>query len=243
MIQDAGGVELADGARMRTGMVYRISGALAGPDELAELDRNGLRTVVDLRHELEDRSSIMEWAEARGAEYCSFPIVVGDFSGGRYDGITRAVQEGRHVEYLRDAYGELAVGFGDQLAAAFESLSHRFPCGFGCAAGKDRTGIMNAYLHVLLGASEEAAVEAYLSKAPTVEQLRPQLERLYSIGPDDEIPPELLHIMAVRPESLTHAFDAVRERGGAEAFLADHGLGSAAIGRLREALIEVDSPT
>ena len=223
---------------MRTGLAYRISGALAGPDEFAELEGRGMRSIVDLRSEREDRSAVIDWATRTGVGYFNFPIAVGDYSGGRYEGIWEAIEQDRHVEWLRDAYIQLAVDFGPQLAGALERISQGFPCGFGCAAGKDRTGIMTAYLQVLLGASEETAIRSYLEKAPTVGQLRPQLTRLYGIGPDDEIPPGMLHIMVVTEDNMNVAFDAVRKRGGVEAFLTEHGLSSEAVQRLRDALIE-----
>jgi protein-tyrosine phosphatase len=238
MIQDAGGVPLADGGRMRTGLVYRISGALAGPEQLADLTATGLKTVVDLRHETEDRSAVADWAAAHGAEYCNYGIAVGGYENGAYGVLWQAVIDGMHEQYLLDLYAEIATGFGPQFAAGFEALSRGFPAGFGCAAGKDRTGVMSAYLHVLLGASEETAIDAYLEKAPSVAQLRPTIERLYPIGPGDEIPEGLLHIILVHRKSMMHAFDSVRALGGVERFLLDHGLTEAAIARLREALIE-----
>ncbi|MEA2167463.1 MAG: protein-tyrosine phosphatase [Solirubrobacteraceae bacterium] len=237
MITDAGGVELADGRRMLTGMLYRISGALAGGGELAELERTGVKTVVDLRAEFEDRATVVDWAEARGVGYFNYPIVVGGFKNGRFDDIMVAIREGRAAEELRSVYGDLALNFGPQLAAGFERLSEGFPAGFGCAAGKDRTGVMTAYLHVLLGATEETAVAAYLDKAPSVEQLRPQMQQLYDIAPDGEISEGMMLFMAVQPSSIEHAFDRVRERGGVEQFLRDSGLSGAAIERLRDALI------
>lgn len=223
---------------MRTGLVYRISGALAGAEEFAELDEKGLRTIIDLRQQAEDRAAVIDWAKAGGAEYFNFPIAVGGNKDGQYEKVTEAIAEGRHVEYLLESYAELAIGFGDEFAGAFERLSHQFPCGFGCAAGKDRTGVMSAYLQVLMGATEETAIESYLDKAPTIEQLRPQVEKLYGVAAGEEISEGLLHIMAVHRETIEHAFAAVRSRGGVETFLREHGLTDAAIGRLREALIE-----
>jgi protein-tyrosine phosphatase len=238
VIQDAGGVPLADGGRMRTGVVYRISGALAGPEALADLTNKGLKTVVDLRHETEDRAAVVDWAAAHGAAYRNYGIAVGGYEDGAYGTLWQAVLDGTHEQYLLDLYAEIATQFGPQFAAGFEALSQGFPAGFGCAAGKDRTGVMSAYLHVLLGATEDTAIDAYLEKAPTVQQLRPTIERLYPIEPGGEIPEGLLHVILVHRRSMMHSFDSVRKLGGVEQFLLDHGLSEAAIARLREALIE-----
>lgn len=238
MIQDAGGVPLANGSRMRSDQVFRISGALAGDDELAELSGRGLKTVVDLRHEREDRGSVIAWARRDGVAYWNYPISVGGYDGTMQNDMFRAAQEGRHVEYLEYAYGELATAFGPQFASAFERIAEGFPAGFGCAAGKDRTGVMSAYLQVLCGASEETAIASYLERAPTLDQLRPQLEPLFGLAEGDEIPTGLAYMLTVHRESIAHALSRVRELGGVEAFLRDHGLSGDAIRTLRAELID-----
>jgi hypothetical protein len=238
MIQDAGGVPLAGGGRMRSGMVFRISGALAGASELAELSSHRLQTIVDLRSEREDRSSVIEWASADGVAYWNYPIIVGRYEGNTDNDMFRAAENGTHVEYLEYAYGQLATAFGPQLATAVERIAEGFPAGFGCAAGKDRTGIMSAYLQVICGADEETAIASYLEKAPTIDQLRPQLQQLFGIGQDEEIPPGMTYILTVNPHNMTYAFDRVRELGGVEAFLRSYGLSGGAIDAIRAQLIE-----
>ena len=238
MITDAGGVPLAGGGRMKTGLVYRISGALAGPAELVELEQKRLRCIVDLRGHEEDRASVIEWATDNGVRYDNFPIVVGGYSQGRYERILEVIDDGTYADYMLAMYAKLATEFGDQLAACLESLARGLPAGYGCAAGKDRTGVMSAYLQILLGASEEQAIAAYLDKAPTVEELRPQIEALFGYAADDEIPPGLVHIMSVHPETIECALSEVNALGGVEAFLRDHGLSGVAIDTLRAKLIE-----
>jgi protein-tyrosine phosphatase len=238
MITDAGGVPLAGGAHMKTGLVYRISGALAGPGELAELEQKRLRCIVDLRSRDEDRTDVIDWAAANGVRYDNFPIVVGGYSQGRYERILEAIDDGTYADYMLMMYANLATEFGDQLAACLESLARGLPAGFGCAAGKDRTGVMSAYLQILLGASEETAIAAYLDKAPTVDELRPQIESLFGYRPGEEIPPGLVHIMSVHPETIERALAEVNAVGGVETFLRAHGLSSEAIDTLRAELIE-----
>jgi len=238
MITDAGGVDLGGGRWMRTELVYRISGALAGAGELAELDAYGVRAVVDLRAELEDRAAVKGWAGSQGVEYVNLPIVVGGYAGGTWDTLIAEIEADRGDAALQTAYGELAVDFGDQFAGAFEVISRGFPSAFGCAAGKDRTGVMNAYLHVLLGATEATAIEAYLERAPAPEQLEAQMLSVLPAGASPHMIEGMRRFSTVRPESMEHAFARVNEQGGVEAFLKRHGLSDAAIGRLRAALID-----
>ena len=54
-VSDIGGHRLSDGRWFRTGLVFRISGGMVGAAELAHLDTLGLRVLVDLRGEDEDR--------------------------------------------------------------------------------------------------------------------------------------------------------------------------------------------
>jgi protein-tyrosine phosphatase len=223
---------------MRTGLVMRVSGALTSSDELDRLDVLGVRVLIDLRGQVEERGDVMRWASDHGVEYWNFPIMLGGHHGRMWEEIQRAIDEERYVDYLRDAYIDIASNFGPQFAGAFERMSEAFPSAFGCAHGKDRTGIMSAYLHVLLGATEEAAIDAYLDQAPTLEQLLPQLERLYGYTTVEEVSDGVRHLMLVRRDSLEYAFDAVRSLGGVEAFLRDHGLSDRAIVALRENLIE-----
>jgi protein-tyrosine phosphatase len=238
MIQDAGGVPLAGGKQMKTGLVYRISGALAGPGELAELEAKGLRCLVDLRSPNEDRAAVVDWAQAHAVIYENFPIVVGGYADGRFHAIIEAIDNGKHAEYLLEMYGSLATDFGTELAHGLQSIARGLPAGFGCAAGKDRTGVMNAYLQILLGASEETAIASYLDKAPTIEQLRPQIAALFGYGPHDAVPAGLLHIMTVQAEVMAHALAKVNELGGVETFLRAHGLSGGAIDTLRAELVE-----
>jgi protein-tyrosine phosphatase len=236
MLRDAGGVPLAGGGHMRTGCVYRFAGALATPDALAELDQVGPLTIVDLRDTREDRSILSAWAMRSGAEYCGQPIAfdVAAVAGGK----VRAPRAGEEAEFLQQVYEQLAIRCGRQLAAAFEHISRRFPAAFGCAAGKDRTGVMCAYLHILLGATEETAIEAYLKQAPTVDDLLPSLRVRYGISVEEVVPDAVRELITARDVHIRRALDAVRAQGGVEMFLREHGLDDDVIGRLRAALIE-----
>lgn len=238
MFRDAGGVPLAGGGRMRTGCVYRFAGDLATPDALGELRQVGALTIVDLRETVEDRSTLAEWAIRSGAEYCPLPIAFGGAAVAGGEVRVRAPRAGEEAEFLLQGYEQLAIGCGRQLAAAFERISHRLPAAFGCAAGKDRTGVMCAYLHILLGATEETAIDAYLEQAPPVEDLLPSLRARFGISPDEEVPDATRELITVRAAHMRRAFDAVRARGGVEIFLREHGLDDDAIGCLRAALIE-----
>jgi len=242
VIADAGGVALAAGGRMREGAVFRISGGLVGARELAELEAAGLRTVVDLRGEDEDRSRIEAWTRARGVAYQHQPMRVAP-GGGLGEPILAAVADGRAHEYVRATYRRIVTEFGFELAAAIGALSERFPAGFGCAAGKDRTGVVNAFLQVLVGASEDDAADFYVARAPSLEALRPLARELLGYEHVDQLPPELDDILGVRRSTMLEVFEDVRNGwGGVDRYLQAHGLRREQAERLREHLVMNGGP-
>jgi hypothetical protein len=76
-VSDIGGLPLKDGRWFRSGLVFRISGGMVGPAEIAHLDAIGLRVLVDLRGVEEDRGALEEWARSRGVLYELKPISFG----------------------------------------------------------------------------------------------------------------------------------------------------------------------
>lgn len=222
---------------MRERAVFRISGGLVGEPELAELEAAGLRTVVDLRGHREDRSAIEAWAQAHGVIYRHEPMDVAR-AGGLGETILDALADGGAKDYLRMAYRRIVTEFGRELAAAIGALSEGFPAGFGCAAGKDRTGVVNAFLQVLIGASEEEATRFYVERAPSLEALRPLARDFLGYEHVDQLPAELDHILGVQSSTMLEAFEHVRNGwGGVERYLLAHGLRPEQVERLREDLV------
>ncbi|MCA1846938.1 MAG: tyrosine-protein phosphatase, partial [Actinobacteria bacterium] len=171
-VTDIGGHPLKDGGRFRTGCVFRISGGMVGAPELAHLDAIGLRVLVDLRGgENEDRSTLENWAQSRGVLYRLEPMNLGsaaDFAAAIGEhGVTEA--DGR--AYLEMMYRRMLDEFPAQLTGALSAVATAQPAGFGCAAGKDRTGLLTALLQDVLGVDRPAILAGYVSNAPDPDQL------------------------------------------------------------------------
>ncbi|HEV7534270.1 MAG TPA: tyrosine-protein phosphatase, partial [Acidimicrobiia bacterium] len=79
-VSDIGGHPLRDGRWFRTGLVFRVSGSMVGPPEIAHLDTLDLRVLVDLRSDEEDRGTLVDWAKSRRVRYHHEPISVGNVS-------------------------------------------------------------------------------------------------------------------------------------------------------------------
>jgi protein tyrosine/serine phosphatase len=105
---------------------------------------------------------------------------------------------------------------------------------FQCAAGKDRTGLVAAMVLGLLGVDDETIATDYAASATVVDML---LARLHARAPDREPPGP--RIMSAEASTMHAALDWMRDRHGSiEGYARAHGLTSAEITALRDAMIE-----
>ena len=219
-------------------MVFRLSGGLAGPDELRELEVAGLRRVVDLRGEDEDRSVIAGWAAAGGVDYVAQPIPAANGAQLR-EAFGQANSDEEAAEHLSAIYRRVVDEHGHAVAGTIAALVDHLPAGYGCAAGKDRTGIVTAFLHVLLGVPEDEAARRYVGGAPPIERLRTLARDYFEVDEGAELPAGVDVLLGAREATILETLEHVRsEHGGVPAYLAAHGLQPEAVEALRERLVE-----
>jgi protein-tyrosine phosphatase len=235
-VADIGGLPLAGGCRLRRGLLYRISGALVGPADLAHLQTFKLRLVVDLRGAAEDRSKLSRWAADYGVAYHHRPVM----SGAVADILREA---GSSVEAAvairRSVYRQIVDDYGISLAGAVALMAHDVPAGFGCAAGKDRTGILAALIQTLLGASEDDVVADYIALAPDVERLRTMVGAWEAAAEVDLTAPGIDTILSTSDELMRESLAHINERwGSSTAYLQAHGLTTGDIESLRSHLVD-----
>jgi protein-tyrosine phosphatase len=241
VMRDVGGVA-ARGGVIRTGQVFRISGQLASVEELDELGRAGVIAVVDLRGGDEDRTLVQQWAAANGAVYRHEPI-----SAASLPQLIALAQDGATPEEaneaILEAYRFIVDQHGRQLANALSVIAQGTPAGFGCAAGRDRTGIVASLLYDLLGVDDDTIVKVYTSHAPSPEQLRPLARAQFQLEPDDPMPPGIEVLMSVRPEWITSTLERLRSRyGDVAGYLFEHGLPEDAPAALARRLVGPVAP-
>lgn len=228
---------VADGGRIRAGRIFRVSGGLMSADELDALEAAGLRRVVDLRGEDEDRSVLMEWAGKRGVDYVSQPI----YAAGRREFVEIARQgmgQERAQEYMTSLYRGIIDEHGNEIAATIGAIADRLPAGYGCAAGKDRTGIVTAFLHVLLGVPEGEAARRYVNGAPSVERLGPLARTYLGLDEGAPLPAEIEVLIRPAPTTLLGMLDHARENyGGVREYLESHGMAPGTAADLRRRLV------
>jgi protein-tyrosine phosphatase len=239
-VSDIGGHPLEGGGWFRSGLVFRMSGGLVGDAELAHLDTLGLRVLVDLRGGSENRSTLVDWAVSRGVLYHHEPITLGD--GADFvtvleeHGLTEA--DGR--AYLGLMYRRMLDEFGPALAGAVTAIAEAQPAAFGCAAGKDRTGLLTALLQDLLGVDRSAILAGYVSGAPDPDRLLEMVGTWWDWEEGDLTKPGLGGILSAVEEVMAGALDHLDERyGGALGYFEAAGLPAETVDLLRARLVSV----
>lgn len=241
-VSDIGGHPLAGGGWFRSGLVFRVSGGMIGPAEIAHLEDIGLQVLVDLRGSDEDRSVLEGWARSRAVQYRHQPISLGDAAGfaavlGEH-GLTEA--EGR--AYLGTMYRRVLDEFPEQLAESVRAIASAQPVAFGCAAGKDRTGLLAALVQDLLGVDRTTILGAYVSQAPDPDRLLAAVGNWWDWEEGDLTKPGLGAILSAVEEVMAGALGHVDERhGGSRRYFEAAGLEAETLERLRARLV-ADGP-
>ena len=156
--RDLGGYRTRTGSAVRWGLVFRAD-ALHGlsPADLAVYDRLGLRTVYDLRGDVE-REERPNPVPSRVLTVLGRPA---DAPAPERSVTGQSVADGETV--LRDLYVGLIDHAAIQIGELFGGLAGEggLPAVFHCHAGKDRTGIVAALLLEALGVERETVLDDY----------------------------------------------------------------------------------
>jgi protein-tyrosine phosphatase len=217
--------------------------------EVPAVEALGLKTVVDLRTDLErgaapDRAlpgvrevvldvlaDSKDSAPARLPALVSNPAAAKDLLG---DGKAVAMFEAGYREFI--TLPSALTGFRDFLTMV--GTSDDVPLLFHCTTGKDRTGWAAASLLTLLGVSRQDVYHDYLlTNEQLVPQLRPRLKPFADAGGDVSL---LEPVIGVRTEYLDAAFDEVTTTFGSFEDYLSKGLriDPAAQQQLRDRLVE-----
>jgi protein-tyrosine phosphatase len=230
--EDVGGQRVVTGGLVVLGSVYRIGGSLVSDDDLDVLDTLTLRTIIDLRGSGEDRSVMQGFAAQRSIKYRHIPIQVASVA--QLASVPSSVEGAR--AFMERVYRELVETHGPQLAAAISALDSPSPIGVGCAAGKDRTGVLVALLHETLGVPREVALAEYVRCAPNPALVGERLVQLLPAG--HQVTPGFRYILEPQPAALLAALtwiDATYD--GVEGYLIATGVELATIDRLRRTMV------
>jgi protein-tyrosine phosphatase len=231
--QDVGGHRTVDGRSMRIGSIHRISGSLLNNDELDTVARLGLRTLVDLRTADEDRQALIDFSAEHAISYFHLPMQVARLE--QLAAVTVSYADARAL--VASIYLQIVRDHGPTLASAIAALDSPLPAGFGCAAGKDRTGVLSALLQRVLGVDEQTVIAEYIRCAPNPIRVRERLVGLLPAGVEPG--PGLDVLVAPAPDALLEALhEAEADHGSIEGYLRAMGLAAGTIDRLRMSLLE-----
>ena len=224
-VRELGGLPTRDGGETRVGAIVRADSVRQLSDEgWQALVDHGVRTVIDLRgdHELADdppahlsvRVVHVPFMEADAAEWREIE-----------DELEAAVAAAPDIETsTRDVYLIFLERFKANAAAGVRAVASA-PAGgvvIHCAGGKDRTGLLAAFLLHLAGvADHEIAADYALSE----ERLRPRHDAWFEAAETEEELARLRRIARTPAASMAGVLAELDSRyGGVEGYLRSAGV-------------------
>ena len=185
---------------------------------------HGVRTVIDLRgdHEREEDPPAelpvevvhVPFMEASDAEWEEIAAELERVNAEAPDDATAN----------RDAYLIFLERFRDNVAASLRAVAHAPEGGvvIHCVGGKDRTGLLTAFLLHLADVDEESIAADF---ALSEERLRERHEGWLAAAESEAERQQLRRIAQTRPETMLGVFAELRRRyGGVEEYLRDAGV-------------------
>jgi protein tyrosine/serine phosphatase len=224
-VRELGGLPTRDGGETRLGAVVRADSVRQLSDEGWEaLVDHGIRTVVDLRGhderaddppaELPVEVVHVPFFEATDEEWHAIAAEL--------DAAARAAPDAATA--TRDVYLIFLERFERNVAAAVQAVA-RAPAGgvvIHCVGGKDRTGLLSAFLLHLAGVDDEEIASDY---ALSEERLRPRHDAWFAAAESDEELERLRRIAQTPAASMAGVFSELERRyGGVEAYLLGAGV-------------------
>lgn len=226
--RDFGGYGVNGGGSVRRGVLFRSGHyAEATPEDIAAIDALGIKLQADLRRPDERERMVGKWTapevitndggREKDAPHTRFlqrveasAEIADNWMSEYYE---KAPFKPHHVALFSDWFEGVAGLQGDQAALV------------NCAAGKDRTGILCALTHHVLGVSEDDIVSDYdlTNTAAEVEQRLPEAAAYFNDYLGASYEAEVFRpFLGVHPRYLERALSAIRrEAGSIDAYLVD----------------------
>jgi protein-tyrosine phosphatase len=225
-VRDLGGLPTADGAETRRGAVVRADSVrLLSDDGWRALVDHGVRLVVDLRgdHEREEDPPAELPVEVVHVPFMEASDAEWEEIAEELEAATAAAPD--DATATRDAYLIFLERFEGNVAASLRAIA-RAPDGgivIHCVGGKDRTGLLTAFLLHVAGVDEETIAADY---ALSEERLRPRHESWFEAAESEEELERLRRIAQTPSASMLGVFAELERRyGGVEAYLREAGVG------------------
>jgi protein-tyrosine phosphatase len=236
-VRDLGGHPTDDGGETRYDSIIRADSVRQLSDQgWAALVDYGVKTIIDLR--TDDELAADPPAELP-VEVLHIPFFETDTSEWKaieaeLDAAARAAPDVPTA--TREVYLIFLEHFGHNLAAAIRAVANAPEGGvvIHCAGGKDRTGLLTAFLLHLAGVDmEEIAADYALSE----ERLRPRHEQWFANAESEEELERMKRMSQTPAESIRGVFaELERRHGSVDGFLRNTGLTDDELDRARARL-------
>ena len=240
--RDLGGLKGADGRTVRRGMIYR-SGTLHAVSDagLARMSGLGLSVVFDLRSNSERQARSPRLPDDRQLTYVFLDH--DRQTGSLFQELAEpGVGPEAAAERMRVIYRKLPYELREAYRMLFgQLLAGSLPLAFGCAAGKDRTGVAAMLLLSALGVDRGDIEADYLKTEAEFETL----VAMFLSGPRGALVKGLDRstwepLLRTDVRYLSAAYESIAITSGSlEAYLAEElNVGTREISRLQEQLLE-----
>jgi protein-tyrosine phosphatase len=233
-VRDLGGHPTEDGGETRFGAVVRADSVRQLSEEgWAALTEYGVSRIVDLRMDAE-RAEDPEGEPPVEVLHLSFFDESDEEAWREVDAASLAAPDFETA--TRDVYLIFLERFRENVAHALKSVADA-PEGavvVHCAGGKDRTGLVTAFLLKVAGVSDEHIAEDY---AISEERLKSRHDRWLADAESDEERERLRRIVVTPRESMLGVLQELEHRyGSIEGYLKAGGLSDDDIARIRRRL-------
>ena len=241
-LRDYGGYAAADGARIKTGLLFRSGQHRDASDEdLETIQGLDIRTIIDLRGQSERSGFVCRRHADFDAQVIAYDGETSNSPPHEGGGGTVEMTAQKAYDRMIAVYTRMPVNPAmiEMFTRYFEALDTRDGGSLvHCFAGKDRTGIAVALLMHVLGAHHDDIVTEFLrtNDAPTSHILErqslPRMQEVYG-----EIAPEAVrNLFGVRDEYIAIYWSEItRDHGSIDTYLAQTlGVDETRKARLRE---------
>lgn len=227
--RDIGGLATQDGRMMRTGVLFRSDEPsilkLKDWDKFSELK---FKLICDLRTPNERKSKIIRISDSRVTRIINVPIYQNDHDYTGFEFFKLMMTSARTIDFypmMKQFYRRIVFESTDQIRTIFTMISEEAegPVLIHCTGGKDRTGIVAAFIQLLVGIPRQEVVSDYLLSNTLNEYRMAQLTRLLRFMSLFRLSKERLKpLLDVRREYLEEVLDELyRQYGTIDAYLAD----------------------
>ena len=235
--RDLGGYPTEDGRNTKWRTLFRADGLyrLRGADDMSRVRQLGLKSVIDLRTEREQREQGIFPTDDIEVAFHHLSIVDATWSD------TQTPVFDDEVEFLVWGYRDMLEIGSSRFADAMHVLAQTesIPAVFHCAAGKDRTGVLAALLLSSLGVDDAHICADYGLTQDAMRRSiawskvhRPELAQRYATIPKA--------YLAADPRAMQIILtDLAQQHGSVRNYVREIGVADATINALENLVLEM----